>query len=300
MATRFEIALHGDNPNALRGAGEEALDEIERLEAQLSLYRPGSEVARLNREAHLRPVRVTPALFALLARARDLSAETSGAFDITIAPLVRCWGFMNGTGAMPDMAQVEAARAQVGMHLVELDADNLTVRFAREGVMIDLGAIGKGYAVERSAEILREAGVTSALIHGGTSTVCAVGQPPGDHRWKVAITSPENNAGTPPLAVVELENESLSVSAVWGRSFRIGEKVYGHIIDQRTGAPAEGAFLTAVAWPSATEGDALSTALLTAPELMEGLAAARPGMRILVAKGDRARPEIATHGLPQP
>src|SRR5688572_20325338 len=98
MATRFEIVLWGGNVPALRAAGEEALDEIDRIEAQLSLYQPGSEVARLNAEAHQRPVRVTPALFRLLEHARALSDESNGAFDITIAPLVRCWGFMGGTG----------------------------------------------------------------------------------------------------------------------------------------------------------------------------------------------------------
>lgn len=297
MATRFEIALHGDNPTALRAAGEEALDEIDRLEAQLSLYRPGSEVAKLNREAHLRPIRVTPSLFTLLTRARDLSSETGGAFDIAIAPLVRCWGFMNGTGAMPEAADVEAARARVGMHLVNLDPESFTVHFAAEGVMIDLGAIGKGYAVERAADVLREAGVTNALIHGGTSTVCALGQPPGAEHWKVAITSPANDSTAPPIAVAELKNESLSVSAVWGRSFRVGDKIYGHIIDPRTGAPAEGAFLTAVVLPSATDSDALSTALLTAPELLDALSTNRPGIRCLTATGNAAQPVIATRGF---
>ena len=133
MATRFEIALHGANPVALRAAGEEALDEIDRLEAQLSLYRAGSELARLNREAHARPVRVTPGLFRLLARALELSRATGGAFDITVAPLVRCWGFMDGAenGAVPEAAALAAARAQVGSQHVELDADKFTVRFAR-------------------------------------------------------------------------------------------------------------------------------------------------------------------------
>jgi thiamine biosynthesis lipoprotein len=297
MATRFEIALHGDNPHALRAAAEEALDEIDRLEAQLSLYRPGSEVARLNREAHLRPVRVTPALFNLLTKARDLSNETGGAFDITIAPLVRCWGFMNGTGSMPEPGQVEEARARIGMHLVEFDADKLTIRFAREGVMIDLGAIGKGYAVDRAADILRETGIGSALIHGGTSTACAVGRPLGGARWKIGVISPGNDADSRPLSVIELEDETLSVSAIWGRSFRAGEKTYGHIIDPRTSAPAEGAFLTAAVLPSGTESDALSTALLTAPDLMDALTAKRPEMRCLVAKGERERPDISLRGL---
>src|SRR3989442_10292235 len=91
MATRFEIVLHGGNPVALRAAGEEALAEIARLEDQLSLYRPSSEIAHLNARAAREPVKVSPALFALLQHAQQLHRESGGAFDITVAPLVRCW-----------------------------------------------------------------------------------------------------------------------------------------------------------------------------------------------------------------
>ena len=297
MATRFEIVLHGRDPSALRAAGEEALDEIDRLEAQLSLYRPGSEVARLNAQAHERAVRVTPGLFRLIEQAQELSQATQGAFDITVAPLVRCWGFMGGTGALPEESAVAEARALVGMHLVELNADLLTVRFTRPGVMLDFGAIGKGYAVDRAAELLREAGVTSALIHGGTSTAFALGRPLDGARWKIAVTSPTNKSAAQPVAVVELEDESLSVSAVWGRAFRAGGKNYGHIIDPRTGRPAEHARLSAVVLRSATETDALSTALLTAPELMPVLIDQRPEMRCLVVSGSEEAPQIAAHGL---
>jgi hypothetical protein len=132
MATRFEIVLHGDNPVALRAAGEEALDEIERLEGQLSLYRNTTEVAHLNARAAHQPVRVSPALFRLLEHAQRLSDATEGAFDITIAPLVRCWGFMGGTGQMPSREAVEEARSKVGMKLVELNSSDFTVRFRRE------------------------------------------------------------------------------------------------------------------------------------------------------------------------
>ena len=297
MATRFEIVLHGSEPSALRAAGEEALDEIDRLEAQLSLYRPGSEVARLNAQAHERAVRVTPGLFRLLEQSRELSLATQGTFDITIAPLVRCWGFMGGTGALPEAEAVAEARALVGIQHLELDAENLTVRFTRPGVMLDFGAIGKGYAVDRATELLREAGVTSALIHGGTSTAFALGRLPDDARWKIAVTSPTNGSAAPPVAVVELEDESLSVSAVWGRAFQAGGKSYGHIIDPRTGRPAEHARLSAVVLRSATESDALSTALLTAPELMPVLISQRPEMRCLVVSGSEEAPQIAAHGL---
>src|SRR5258708_7854400 len=119
MATRFEIVLHGDDPMRLRAAAEEALDEVDRLEAQLSLYRPGSELSQLNQRAGTRPVRVSPNLFRLLQQAQRLSAETGGAFDITVAPLMRCWGFMGGTGQFPDPAQLAEPRDSVGTSLVQ-------------------------------------------------------------------------------------------------------------------------------------------------------------------------------------
>jgi FAD:protein FMN transferase len=311
MATRFELVLSGENPAALRAAGEEALDEIERLEAQLSLFRPSSEIARVNARAPYESVRVTPAVLGLLQHARQLSDETGGAFDVTIAPLMRCWGFQGGTGHLPQASDLAAARELVGMGLVHLDPTAGTVRFERPGVMIDLGAIGKGYAIDRAVELLREAGVESALIHGGTSTVYGLGHPPDADCWKVEVPGPSTlharlaeklshepsskpahlssnaNPGPPestaPFAVVSLRDESLSVSAIWGKFFHSNGQNFGHIIDPRSGQPANRAILSAVILPSATETDALSTALLTVgPEGHDGLAALRKGMKTLV------------------
>ncbi len=287
MATRFELVLVGNDPVALRAAGEEALDEIERLEAQLSLYRPTSEIAHLNAQAAVRPVCVEPGLFRLLQHAKRLSGETDGAFDITVAPLMRCWGFTGGTGQLPDPEALARAKAVVGMHLVELDEGNFTVRFAKPGMMLDLGAIGKGYALERAAALLLEAGVSNALLHGGTSTVCALGKPAEADAWRVAVElPPQEGSGDPqpqPVAVVPLVNESLSVSAVWGKAFVAEGRTYGHVIDPRLGEPVQRAVLAAVVLPSATETDALSTALLTSgPEGLERITALRDGMRALV------------------
>ena len=290
MATRFEILLHGENPRSLRAAGEEALDEIDRLEAQLSLYRPTSEIAHLNGRAAREAVRVSPNVFRLLQQAQELSRETDGAFDITIAPLVRCWGFMGATGKFPEPGEVEAARAKVGMSLVELQADDFTVRFARPGVMLDLGAIGKGYALERAAELLREAGVTGALLHGGTSTIYALGHPPEAEHWKVALEYPQGEDATASrelIATVPLRDEAMSVSAIWGRSFTAEGKTFGHVLDPRTGQPVASTRLAAVVLSSATETDALSTALLVAGEAGHGgIASLRPGMRTMVLTED--------------
>lgn len=284
MATRFEIVLHGESSSRLRAAGEEALAEVERIEAQLSIYQPASEMARVNACAARQPVRVTPTVFRLLEQARQLHHASGGAFDITIAPLVRCWGFMDGSGAWPEPREVAHVRRHVGMQHVLLDEENLTVRFDEEGVMLDLGAIGKGYAIDQAAETLREAGVTSALLHGGTSTVYGMGGPPGDDAWKVAIDSPPVDGAAPQLlTTVPLQDEALSVSAVWGKYFQHEGKTFGHVLDPRTGQPVSNAVLAAVVLPSATETDALSTALLVVgPEGHDKIAQLRPRMRTLV------------------
>jgi FAD:protein FMN transferase len=298
MATRFEIVLHGEKEVSLRAAAEEALDEIERLDGRLSVYNPASDVSHINARASRGPVRIEPTLFQLLQRAQELSRETDGAFDVTVAPLMRCWGFVRGTGTLPTSAEVAEARASVGMHLVELDPRDFTVQFAHEGVMLDLGSIAKGYALERALEVLKEAGVSSGFLHGGTSTVCALGTPPDAAAWKVGVPHPEFAARMSPctadglrgaseseklLAVVPLKDEAMSVSAVWGKSFEAGGRVYGHVIDPRRGEPTDAALLAVVVLPSATETDALSTALLVeGVSGWERMTRVRAGARMLM------------------
>jgi thiamine biosynthesis lipoprotein len=275
MNTRFEVAMWGRDEVYLNSVGEAVLEEIHRLERQLSLYRDDSDIHELNLYAAHRAVTVEPRLFYLLARAKGIHAATGGAFDITVAPLMRAWGFMGASGHMPDPVEVAAARELIGMHLVELNEEDFTVRFLREGVVLDLGAIGKGYAIEQAAEMLREFEVGGALIHGGTSTVQAIGAQPDGSPWPVAIqhlSEPEQY-----ITVVNLQDSTLSVSAIHGKSFTQDDVRYGHVLDPRTGAPVRNALLSAVVCDSATDGDALSTALLiqgesfldTLPELRE-------------------------------
>ncbi len=272
MATRFEILIVAPPTPRLQAIAEEALDEIERIEAQLSFYRPTSEISALNRDASHRPVRVNPEVFQLLQRAESFSQETQGAFDVTVAPLLHAWGFVGGTGHGPSTSELEAARSRVGFQHLRFDHENQTVEFDHSGVQIDLGSIGKGYALDRAVGILRDHEITSALLHGGTSTIVAMGCDGEGNPWKVALPkSPETTEKEP--VVVQLQDASLSVSAVWGKSFDAFGKRFGHIIDPTTGEPAQSASWAAVAHPSATVTDAISTGLLVRgqsilPELM--------------------------------
>ena len=267
MATRFEVAIHGAAEATLRAAAEEALGEIARLESMLSLYQPTSEIAHINERATHEPVPVSPDLLTLLLRCRSLHAETDGAFDITIAPLMRCWRFMNDTGAVPSDDAIAAALTCTGMQHVRLDEKNCTVSLEKEGVMLDLGSIGKGYALEQAAALLVENEFENFLIHGGTSTVCAHGTQADGAPWRIAVKHPDE--GKPPLQIVDLKNESLSVSGIGGKSFMDNEgNEQGHVIDPRTGRPTQAARVAAVICESATESDAWATALMVDPKLI--------------------------------
>ena len=250
MATRFEFVLHGPNPASLRAAAEEALDEVERIENQLSLFRPHTDIARINAGAAAGPVRVAPEVFRLIQRAVALSKATDGAFDITAGAWMRACGFQ----ADAPVAETAARDCISGAEFLELDSEAFTVRFAQPGMRLDLGALGKGYALDRASEYLRDAGITSALLHGGTSSIVAMGTPSNSAAgWKIALPTGES---------VLLRDESLSVSATWGRTVEVGGSRRGHVIDPRNGDPVPGPRLAAVACPLAADSDALSTAFL--------------------------------------
>ena len=266
MATRFEVALHGAPEAILRAAAEEALAEIARLEGMLSLYQPTSEIAHINTRGDREPVRVSPEVFSLLEHCVALGEQTGGGFDITLAPLMRCWRFMNDSGAAPSDAALAEARALCGWPQLRLDPEHTTVQLATKGAMLDLGSVGKGYALEQAATLLQENEFENFLIHGGTSTVCARGVQADGEPWRIAVEHPD--ADQPPLSIVDLQNESLSVSGIGGKSFIDDAGVeQGHVIDPRTGRPTQAARVAAVVCSSATVSDAWATALLVVPNL---------------------------------
>lgn len=306
MATQFEIVLYGQNEQYLTTVAEEVMREIDRLEAQLSFYRSDSDIRQINACAAYGPVSLDPRVFRLLERAQKLNALTEGTFDITVAPLMRCWGFVGAGGQMPTAEAIEAARSKVGMQHIVLDADACTIAFDCEGVEVDLGAIGKGYAIERAVELLREFEIESALLHGGTSAVYALGAPPNATAWQVALQRPqraddieisEKQAGDY-LAVVEMCDVSLSVSAPHGKWFASEGRRYGHVIDPRTGYPTSRGLLSAIVMHSATDGDALSTGLLTlGASFLPRLRAFCPEVRAVVVSEDENKDEIENEGL---
>jgi thiamine biosynthesis lipoprotein len=291
MGSFFEIRLGARLPGALDLANR-VLDRIETLEAQLTIYRDDSEVSRLNATAHTGPVKVEPGLFSLLQRALELSPLTKGAYDVTSGALSEAWGFVRGPRKVPDSESLADARARTGWHHLRLDAESMTVAFDRPGIQINLGSIGKGYAIDRAVGILRKHWLpVSALVHGGQSSLFALGSPPGrfGERWEIAVRNPCRPES--PLGVVRLRNRGLGTSGGAFQHFVHDGRVYGHILDPRTGEPATGPASVTVLAPTAADADALSTAFyLLGPEAARAYAEDHPDVGILFVEEDPAHP----------
>lgn len=296
MATTFEVLLPIGTANALEAACA-ALDEIDRLEAQLTIYRDDSEVSRLNQRAAEQPVAVEAGLFRLLILARDVTNATAGAFDVTAGALIRVWGFQRRAGRVPPPEELAETLQCVGMEQVVLDIEHCSVRFSRPGILINLGSIGKGYALDRAGQVLRSQDIHGGLLHGGHSSVLALGSEPGQRRgWAVGIRHPWDPARR--LATVQLHDRALATSAATFQHFEHEGRKLGHIIDPRTGWPAEGlASATAVA-PTAALADALSTAffILGLDGTRQFCEANSQVGAILLPPGEKAEPVVLNLG----
>jgi FAD:protein FMN transferase len=293
MATEFEVLLPLGTPAALAAAGA-ALDEVDLLEAQMTVYREDSEVSRINRTAHREPVPVEEGLFGLFQVAARMHADTEGAYDIAAGALIKAWGFFRGPRRVPPAAVRRLALERVGMRHVALDPERRTVRFLRPGLEFNLGSIGKGYALDRVTGLLRaDWKISCALLHGGGSSVYAMGDQPGQERgWSVGICHPWD-AGRR-LARVRLRDRGLGTSAATFRHLDYHGRKLGHILDPRTGWPAEGMASVSVVAPTAAEADALATAFfILGVDQTRAHCAARPEVgAVLLPAGDSALPIV--------
>jgi thiamine biosynthesis lipoprotein len=257
MACRFEITLAGRDGSFVPAA-RAALDEIDCLEAELSVFRETSIISELNRSAAREPTAAPHHVVDLLAHCQRLHEDTGGAFDITTTPLSRCWGFIRRQGRVPDLVEIDAARACVGLDRVQLDSHTCSVAYERSGIELNLGAIGKGYALDRAGAGMRAAGVAHALLSAGRSSLLALGGR-GDG-WTIDLVSPLL-AGRP-IATLQLRNAAVGTSGA-GEQFVIADgRRYGHVIDPRTGWPAQGVLSATVVASDAATADAVSTAFL--------------------------------------
>ncbi len=255
MGSTYTIELYGYDRVRMEAAADAAFDEVRQLDDLLSNYKPDSEWSEVNRRAAAGPVKISPELFRVLSACAEYSRESEGAFDITVGPLMKVWGFYKGTGHLPHRAEVQAAMTKVGYRHMHLDPKAQTVWFDRPGVEIDPGGIGKGYAVDRMVEVLRRNGVETALVAGSGSSIYGMGAPPDSPQgWRVDIKDPRDTRKS--AAQVFLKDMSMSTSGSYEKFFRAEGRIYAHIMDPRTGYPAQGSVSVSVIAPRTLDSEA--------------------------------------------
>lgn len=285
MACEFEVQLAAGGDVQDTDSVLDALDLVESLEDQLTVYRDDSEIIRLNQRAADEAVLVERRMFALLELAARLHRETGGAVDLTSGPLSDVWGFSQRQGRMPNDAEISQALARVGMDHVQFDAERCAIRYRKPGVTVNVNCIGKGYALDRMAELLDANGVQNYLLHGGRSSVLARGSCPGGGRtgWTIGMRHPLRPDVR--LAEFHLQNKALGTSGSGTQFFEHAGHRYGHLLDPRTGLPVSGLYTSTVIASTAAEADALSTAFyVMAPVEVEAFCAKRPDIAAFLVR----------------
>ena len=253
MSDDFEVSFPRlDFPQGTEAALD-ALDEVERIERMLSVFRFDSRIQYVNLTAHDNPVRLDKELFDLIALCVRIAEETDGAVDITSGCLWKAWGFAKRQGRIPSAEELSHAKEHTGTQFLELDEVKRTIRFKKQGIELNFGCVGKGFALDIAAGTLRGHGVDRFLFSGGLSSMLASGRD-----WKIGIAHPLRPGQR--LRELVLNDVAVSTSGSQKQFFRYAGRRYSHLIDPRTGQPAEGVFTATVLAPTATLAELLSTA----------------------------------------
>ncbi len=258
MGSLLEITLYDKEIDRCRQAIKAAFAEALRLENLLSPFKPESELSKINRMAPHGPLKADPEVITLIQQALAFAHLTQGALDLTITPLMKLWGFRKPEKLLvpPTTEQIQRTLKFVGYQKVIADADRSTVKYLSEGVEIEFGSMGKGYAIDRAVQILKNYEISQALVNFGSST-SALGSPPGQSGWRVAIRHPRSTGRV--IDVVALKDCAIGTSGDYEQGLWLNSQWYSHILDPRTGYPA-GTACTSVIAHTALEADALSTA----------------------------------------
>lgn len=296
MGTEFTWTLYpreGDvGRDDLTPIAEEAFGQVDGLENQISTWIASSNASDINKRAAQEPVHAAPVVMELLEFCMTVNRETDGAFDVTVGPLIDVRKAALAEGREPTATELAGVLPRVGMDKVWLDPDTKTVQFAVDGLRLDFGGVGKGMALDRAADVLRRYGVTTALLSGGDSSMLALGAPPGQDAWRIAINNPYDPSHD--LGRVSLKDESLSTSACYHVLDGSTEDKPCGIFDPRTGLGVTGMVSVTVIAPTGIETDALSTACyVLGVEGIEAYCAVHPNVRAVAVK----RP---LDGVPQP
>ncbi|OHB97301.1 MAG: hypothetical protein A2Z58_02770 [Planctomycetes bacterium RIFCSPHIGHO2_12_42_15] len=261
MGTFAEVSIYSSDEKTAGKAIEGALDEMERMDRIMSNYKNDSELSKVNKKAAKSPVPCNAELLDVIEQSQYYSELSGGAFDITVSPIVALWGFFSEKGHVPPDKEIERLLPAVSYKNIVIDRGNNpkkpgTVFLKNMKTQIDLGAIGKGYAVDKALEIIRKCGIDNGCINLG-GNIYVLGTPFGKNAWKIGVQHPRD--GNEILGYLELENEATATSGDYERFFEFKGKRYSHIINPQTGRPVSGTIATTIVAPTGTAVDALST-----------------------------------------
>ncbi len=305
MGGEFQVVFNLAQYEQAMEAGLAAIRLLEPLEDMMSYFRPRGELGRINALASFGPVPVSQELWNLLRFCRQLWEKTDRAFDITAGAIWEAWGFARRQGRLPSQAELDEAMGSVGWEFVELDEVNRTIAFRKPGLKLNLGSVGKGYALDRLAAAIEGSGVKDFLLHGGKSSILARGSRievvEGDlsngRGWPVGIADPLSRGGR--LGEITVLNQAVGTSGTAFQFFYHEGKRFGHVLDPRTGFPVEHCLSVTVVAASAAEADALSTAFfVTGPAAAQAICEriGKIGGVFVVQGKSAARPEVIAVG----
>lgn len=280
MGTWASLTLVTADSAAVAGPARQALQSLHRVDSLMTNWTTISEVARLNREAASGGTSVHPEVLDVLLTARRVGTASGGAFDLTVEPLVRAWGFLGGTPRVPADDEIAAALGVVGWRHVRLDSAASTLTLDDPGVRLDLGGVAKGYGVDRAAALLAASGVSNALVDL-SGNMMLMGSPPGRSHWNIGIRNPDTDG--PHMGRLALTGVALATSGNYEQFVSRDGRRYGHILDPRSGWPAEGLESVTVITARAVDADAWATALLVmGPASARDLASRRDDLAVVL------------------
>ena len=259
MGTFVKITAVAADEATINKSFTAAFDKLVAVDEMMSDYKPESELSKVNRDAFKNPVKISDELFEVLRASVEYSKKTEGAFDITIGPVVELWRRTEKEGAKPTEQELASAKARTGYEKLILDQQNKTVRFAVEGMILDLGAIAKGYAIDLAVEAMKETGVAGGLIDVGGDIRCFGVSPKFNNVWRIGMEDPSGAKDM--LQVIQLTDTAIATSGDYRRFVMIDDKKFSHIINpQTTKSAAELTSVTVIA-KTAMQADALATSV---------------------------------------
>jgi thiamine biosynthesis lipoprotein len=265
MGTFARVVVLAETETAAEACLQAALDEQRRIDSLMSYHREDSELNKINREAYGQPVEVSEATFRVLQEALRFSELSSGAFDITVGPLVDLWRAAGDANTPPSDAAVADARQKVGHEKLILDKNKRTVRFAVGGMKLDLGGIAKGYAIDKSIEAIKRHGALGGMVDIGGDIRCFGRPPRGQTHWFIGLQDPRDGSddlgATQPLLVLKLSAAAVTTSGDYRRFTTVAGQKQSHIINVQTARGADTLASVTIIAKDATSADALATAV---------------------------------------